>query len=233
MKILTFSIVLMLVASMGVAYEVVLNDGKVVNGKLIFESEQLIVLKDATGVLVNFKKSDIDLLQTAERNKQATDPKGKATQKKSRTYTKEDLEEMPELSDFSGTEEESPQTEPQTQAQTQTQSQTQTDSVKKPALKSQFGEEYWKSEVQRLMEEIKDREYHYEKFKRVCDQTDPQAAKFTGTVEQFEKERKAACKRMEDNHEIFKDKIKEYELLLKKAQKEGVPPAWLTTDRSE
>ena len=40
-----------LFASAGFSYDVVLQDGKVVSGKLIFESDESIVLKDANGVL--------------------------------------------------------------------------------------------------------------------------------------------------------------------------------------
>src|SRR3990172_2697838 len=169
-----------LFASAGFSYDVVLQDGKVVSGKLIFESDELIVLKDVNGILVNFKKSEIDVTQTAEKNKSNTDSKLQKPGKKGRVYTKEDLKKMPELSEFGS----APEGASQTQTQPQTQIQASEEEAAAP--RSDADEKYWKSEALRLTEEIQYAENRFDDAKKICDQITPEPGTLIGTLEEFE-----------------------------------------------
>ena len=98
------------VASAG-AYTVILKNGKSMSGTLVSETEQIILFKDADGIQYSLKKENLDLAKMIEANAAKTevapvlteapivDP---APRKKTRVYTKDDVdalrEKYPELS---------------------------------------------------------------------------------------------------------------------------------------
>jgi thioredoxin 1 len=87
-------------------YELVMKDGTKIEGTLITEREDILILKNASGVLLNFKKSDVDLEKTTEANKEPVKPTPKAAFQKNEVekqppvkkpvpvFTKEYLEEL-------------------------------------------------------------------------------------------------------------------------------------------
>ena len=86
-------------------YELVMKDGTKVEGTLIIDQESVIILKNSSGVLLNFKKSDVDLDKTSQANKTSVAPAPKAAfedkagkqapvRKSGRVLTKDDLEEL-------------------------------------------------------------------------------------------------------------------------------------------
>jgi hypothetical protein len=114
-KIIPFLLLVVLIGISAVAgaYTVVLKNGKSMNGTLISETEQVILFKDEAGVQYSLKKSNLDLARMGEANApkpEVASPAAAAPApvaapkqtKKSRVYTKEDVdalrEKYPELS---------------------------------------------------------------------------------------------------------------------------------------
>ena len=64
-----FTFVLLFLANLTFAYQVILKNGKTVEGTFVTEDSEKISIKDKDGVLLNFKKSLIDSEKTAEANK--------------------------------------------------------------------------------------------------------------------------------------------------------------------
>jgi hypothetical protein len=114
-KTIPFLLLVLLVgvATVAGAYTVILKNGKSMNGTLISETEQVILFKDEAGVQYSLKKNNLDLVKMSEAN--ALKPETAAPvaaapvpvaepepKKKSRVYTKEDVdtlrEKYPELS---------------------------------------------------------------------------------------------------------------------------------------
>jgi hypothetical protein len=104
---------LLLVLAIGMsaeAYTVVLKNGKSMTGTLILETEDVILFKDHDGIQYSLKKNNVDLTKTSEANApkmETPPPVGEPRvepppKKKSRVYTKEDVdalrEKYPEMS---------------------------------------------------------------------------------------------------------------------------------------
>ena len=98
------------VASAG-AYTVILKNGKLMNGTLVSETDQIILFKDEAGIQYSLKKSNLDLTKMSEANApkvEAPPPVAESsvpeteTKRKSRVYTKDDVDALrtkfPELS---------------------------------------------------------------------------------------------------------------------------------------
>lgn len=94
------------------AYQVVLKNGKTVQGTRVSETSTMILMKDASGTIMNVKKEEIDQQKTDEANKKPqteikTDPPPAPAAKPkygSRKYTAEDLARLREKYDLgSGT----------------------------------------------------------------------------------------------------------------------------------
>ena len=56
------------------SYELILNNGKTVQGTLLSEDDEKLSIKDKDGVILNFKKSIVDLQKTAEANRPVQEP---------------------------------------------------------------------------------------------------------------------------------------------------------------
>jgi methionine-rich copper-binding protein CopC len=228
----------LLTASSCFAYEVVLKNGKTLDGEVVSESPEMIVLQDSSGVKLHIKKSNIDSIKTQERNKKTdaiaahpekTEPvESDATvvekpKTKPRVYTKKDLENMPELTILG--DEESP------------------DDV---ALRNEFeersmqekeAEAAWNEEALRIDDQIKDAREAYENNKSFCDKVIPgvedlrEGAYVYRSAEQYEEQRRIACMEAEAAAKDLDKAQAEYEELLEDARKKGIPPGWVDPER--
>jgi hypothetical protein len=101
---LRFAFVFLFIASLSFGYQVILKNGKTLDGTFVSEDSEKISIKDKDGVLLNFKKSLIDLEKTAEANKPVEEPpktvepkkeiapeQPPKPKKKARVYTANDL----------------------------------------------------------------------------------------------------------------------------------------------
>ena len=98
------------------AYEVVLKNGKVVKGDLVSQDDTMIVLKDATGIQVQLKKSTVDLQKTESANVPPAPPAAESKpapastaapaqakdqpKKPAKVYTQKDLDRLREEQDL-------------------------------------------------------------------------------------------------------------------------------------
>jgi thioredoxin 1 len=91
------------------AYQVVMKDGKTVQGTRVSETSTMILMKDASGTIVNVKKEEIDQQKTDEANKKpqtdnkkdpTTAPAAVDAKHGTRTYTSEDIARMREKYDL-------------------------------------------------------------------------------------------------------------------------------------
>jgi thioredoxin 1 len=73
-------------------YQLILKDGKIVEGKLIRELGDTLILKDSSGILINIRKEDVDQEKTAKANVAETKKQESKTQ--TRVVTKEYLESL-------------------------------------------------------------------------------------------------------------------------------------------
>lgn len=93
------------------AYTIILKNGKTMTGTLVSETDKVILFKDIDGVQYSLKKENLDLVKMSEANAPIPEPAVEASpapveqpvvKKKSRVYTKEDVdslrEKYPELS---------------------------------------------------------------------------------------------------------------------------------------
>src|SRR5262249_31946214 len=62
------SLISILMAAPTFSYDVALKNGKVVHGTVVREDDQMIVIKDETGVQLTLKKANIDAEKTASMN---------------------------------------------------------------------------------------------------------------------------------------------------------------------
>src|SRR5258705_3303000 len=69
-----FAFALLFLANLAFAYQVILKNGKTVEGTFVTEDSEKISVKDKDGVLLNFKKNLTDLEKTAEANKPVEEP---------------------------------------------------------------------------------------------------------------------------------------------------------------
>ena len=97
-KILGLVLLLLVPASAALGYEVFFKNGKTLQGTLVRETEDSVILKDASGILQNFKKADMDLVKTAEANKKQKEPPAKKSS--AHVVTKEELEALREKYDL-------------------------------------------------------------------------------------------------------------------------------------
>jgi|GEM_PF-6791460 len=64
----------LLLADLSFSYQLILKNGKSIQGTFVSEDTEKITVKDSDGTLLNFKKSSVDLDKTAEANKPAKEP---------------------------------------------------------------------------------------------------------------------------------------------------------------
>jgi hypothetical protein len=157
-------------------YTVFLKNGKSVEGKLIEETSDLIILQDVSGIKLNFKKSNLDLEKTNEVNQEvkpaittqkeikATTPATKspeaktAPQKPVHAISEEDLEKLREKYDLG----EGLKVENSIQAPEGS-----TETSENDAEKS---EDDWKKESQDLENKVRMAERSYNQLKQQCEE---------------------------------------------------------------
>ena len=71
---LRFVFVFLLLTNLAFAYQLVLKNGKVIQGTLIIEDDEKITLQDKDGVSLTFKKNSVDLEKTTIANKPPEEP---------------------------------------------------------------------------------------------------------------------------------------------------------------
>lgn len=87
-------ILLFLIVPMTFGYELILKNGKKIEGTIVSEDEEKYTLKDKTGLILNFKKIIVDLEKTAAANKPA-EQKPVAETKESEKTVKEETAVKP------------------------------------------------------------------------------------------------------------------------------------------
>lgn len=183
------------------SYTVVLKNGKVIQGTLVSEDDQQIVLREASVIQMNFKKKIIDLEKTAFINQPVQSTSGisvaesresepeetfiETQQKPVRVFTKADLEELRKKYDWgesSQTPEEAPEDESETSEEIDEESaeeeaETSQESKEEPGESevepesAEKTEEYWKSRYQELSTKVAAAQEEYNKLQNQCNQT--------------------------------------------------------------
>jgi hypothetical protein len=219
-------------------YEVVLKNGKILNGKVVSETPEILILKDSSGVKLQIKKNNIDSIKTQERNQKpdaipedrdeteliesdVTDVEKPKT--KPRVYTKKDLENMPELTILGGEE-----------------------NIDEDALKNELEEDSarekeleaaWNEEALRIDDQIQHAREAYENNQKFCDKVIPDAEDLRVSeysylsTEQYEEQRRVACMEAEADAKDLETAEAAYEEFLEDARKKGIPPGWVDPDR--
>ena len=234
-----FVLLLMLfMSSPCLAYEVVLKNGKVLRGEVVSDNQEILILQDASGVELQIRHSQIDVSKTQEHNqkvdiaapqKEETVPPARQeampekSKKKSRVYTKEDLEKMPELS-IVGTNESAEEVEARNR-------------LKDQPTAEQEAEAAWNEEALRVDDEIQSAREAYEYNKSLCDRVIPDVTDLRDgayvklSAEQYEEQRRFACVQADAAAKDLKKAEAKFEQLLEEARKAGIPPGWVDPAR--
>jgi hypothetical protein len=236
-RIVFYSLVL-LTASYCFADEVVLKNGKILTGEVISEDQEVIILRDSSGVRLYIKKNTIDSLKTRTRDEkeqaitsradeeESLEPQSKIPEKpktKPRVYKKEDLEKMPELTILG--DEDSPDED------------VLRGEAANRAMQETEAEASWNEEALRIDNQIREAKDIYENSKRFCDKAIPgvedlrEGAYVYRSAEQYEEQRRIACMEAESAAKDLEKAKAEYEELLEEARKKGIPPGWVDPER--
>ena len=230
-----------LMASSCFAYEVVLKNGKVLSGEVLSEDQELLVLRDSTGVKLHIKKSSIDSVKTVERNPEvepvpppASEPEPVPEPQKSmiekpkpkaRVYKKEDLEKLPELSIIGDENEETPDEEALRKE------------LENEAMQEKEMEAAWNEKALRIDDQIQQAREAVEYNQSYCDKVIPDMNDLRDgpyvvmSAEQYEEQRRIACMEAEAAVKDLKRAEAEYEAFQEEARKKGIPPGWVDADR--
>jgi hypothetical protein len=224
-------------ASYCFADEVVLKNGKILTGEVISEDQEVIILKDSSGIRLHIKKSNVDSLKTQKRDEKENGITSRADEqhsleseskipdkpkKKTRVYKKEDLEKMPELTILGS--EDSPDEDALR------------NEYEDRAMQEKEAEAEWNKEALRIDNRIREARDIYENSKRVCDKVIPgvedlREGVYILSAEQYEERRRYACVEAEAAAKELKNAEAEYEELLEEARKKGIPPGWVDPER--
>ena len=229
MKLHLAILTLLLAASSCFAYEVVLKNGKILRGEIISDKDQILTLKDTSGIQLKIRHEQIDSAKTEERNPVAETPvqqKAPAVEQektpaekpktKGRVYTKDDLEKMPELS-IVGTKESADEVAAKNKLENE-------------ANKEEPHESEWSEEALRIDDEIQRAKDAYEYNKSLCDKVIPDVTDLRDgyyvkmTAEQYEEERRYACAASDQDEKDLQKAEADLEHLREKARKAGIDP---------
>lgn len=229
---------LFLTASLSTAYDVVLKNGKTLTGKVVSESQELIILRDSSGVQLRIKKRNIDWIRTEELNKKSEaiqiEPSEEKTSKsdvktaakaktKARVYKKEDLEKMPELTVLGS--DESPDDDILQRE------------YEEDSQREKEAEAAWNEAALQIDDRIREAQDAYDYNKNFCDKVIPDVDDLSEggyvklTAEQYEEQRRIACMEAEASAKDLESAKAAYEELLEDARKKGIPPGWVDPDR--
>ena len=227
------SLVVFVLACPGFAfcYDVVLKNGKTVSGILVSEDDEKISIKDAAGLLLNFKKSSIDLEKTALLNKPVDQPavtkepekpveavEPRQPKKPAKVYSAEDLYrlrgEYP-MDSGAGVEfEEGENPGPRTE---------------------RTGEE-WQQLTQELLAGVKAAEQDYQQLTAKCKEFQSAtiqthvAISAEGQPTDLVKAKETACQNAEDAKTALDRVRQEYESAVAEAREANVPRGYIATD---
>ena len=228
--------VFLVVAGFAFSYEVVLKNGKTIRGKLISESEELIVLQDDSGIRINFKKANVDLEKTASANRvEETSPQTTATEevapaeekveevrpvrpkKAARVFTEQDLYRLRSKYPMAG-------------------GSSRLASVEGSSESTETGEkteEYWKGASQELLAAMKETEQAYNSLTRSCQilkgatiQTH-RVTNEKGETQNMSETTESYCQQAEQAKAAYDQAKQDYESFLQEAKQENVPPGWI------
>jgi hypothetical protein len=239
-------IFLLWACSAAFSYTVVLQNGKVVEGSLVDETEEMIVLKDQDGIQINFKKSKVDLEKTKAANEKVesetaapsalpekvdtqTKPAAKTgttSKKPARVITEQDLQKLRDKYDLG-------EGLKSKDAIESTESESESDA---PDPFSKESEDEWRKESQKLNELLRQAESTYNLLKQKCDELkaitvqthilldqDGQELNMVETTQQVcdDAERaKGDLEEARNARQSFEDAAKQ----------EGMPPGWIRGD---
>jgi hypothetical protein len=237
MRLNLFLISIVLSASTCLGYEIVLKNGKILRGEVVRDNQELMVLKDSSGVELKIRHDQIDSAKTEERNKKVdtgaspteqTKPSAEREEttpekpkKKARVYTKEDLEKMPQLS-IVGTDESAEEAAARN---------------KLHAKEEENDESAWSEEALILDDEIQQAKESYEYNKSLCDRVVPELNDLMDgpyvkmTAEQYEEQRRYACAEADAAAQAQKRAEAEFEKFLERARKAGIAPGAVDPQR--
>jgi hypothetical protein len=229
---------LLLAARFCFPYEVVLKNGKILSGKVVSENQELMILRDSSGIHLRIKKSTIDSIKTQERNLKKEDSKSgdrkvmpvepdvnrvQKPKTKSRVYKKEDLEKLPELTILGS------EGIPDDAALK--------DELEENALREKELEAAWNEEALRIDDHIQQARKSYEANKSFCDRVIPNVedlrdgAYTVMSAEQYEERRRVACMEAEAAAKELENAQAAYEEFLEEARTKGIPPGWVDPER--
>ena len=221
----------LLIAPFVFSYELILKNGKTIQGTFVSEDEEKISIKDKDGVTLNFKKTLIDQEKTAEANKPAPEPEKAAEPEKpaepkepakpkkpARVYDSNDLyrlrSEYP-MESGAGVQFE--------------------EGEKVSAPKGRSGEE-WQALTQDLLAQIKAAEQDYQQLSAKCKE-------FQGTTIQthiavtpegkqtdLAQAKEQVCQQAEDAKGALESAKQEYASAVEEAKQQNVLPGYIATE---
>jgi hypothetical protein len=214
-------------------YDLILKNGKVIQGTLLGEDDEKISIKDKDGLTLNFKKTIVDLEKTAEANKPVEKKPAAEEQKKpamveksvekpkkpARVYTATDLnrlrDEYPMESGAGVQFEEGKPTE--------------------KSAKGRSGEE-WQEITQGLLAQVKAAEEDYQRLSASCRKFQGAAIQTHTAINPEGKEvnlveaKERTCQAAEDAKASLEAARQEYASAVERARQENVLPGYIATE---
>jgi superfamily II DNA helicase RecQ len=234
MKVFITITICLALAGVGTAYDVVLKNGKTVHGSLISEDNEKISIKDKDGLVLNFKKSLIDLEKTSAANKPAAvaepakpaeqpqkesaEKSAPKTKKPARVYTDSDLYRLrAEHPMESGAGVEFEEGQPVSSG------------------KGRSGEE-WEQLTQQLFAEVKQAEQAYQQLSAKCKEFQGAAIQTHMAVTPEGKQvplgeaKEQQCQAAEDAKGALEAAKQQYAAAVEQAKQDNVPPGYIATE---
>ena len=205
-------------------YDVALKNGKVVHGTVVREDDQMIVIKDETGVQLTLKKANIDAEKTASMNVPQPAPSqpakaatpAAAQHKPVRKITQEDLIKLRQKYELN---------------EGLTNESTSADSTSEVSYDIPKTEKEWSDESQRLQAEMKKAEKDYQYLKKECE--DLKALTIQGYILEDEETkdvlsipntRKKVCENADEAKKALADARQRLQDFLDEARRNSVLP---------
>ena len=225
--------ILLLIATFGFAYDLILKSGKVIQGTIVSENEETIFIKDKDGIALNFKKTMVDLEKTAEANKPvqqkpAVEEQKKPTAAEKGTEKSKKPARVYNASDLNRLREEYP-LEPGAGVQFE---------EGKPVGKDKKGlsGEEWQELTQSLLAQVKAAEEDYQRLSAKCSQFQGAAIQTHIAVSPEGKEvnlveaKERTCQAAEDAKAALESARQEYANAVERAKQENVLPGYIATE---
>lgn len=224
-------IALLFLVSPGFAYDLVLKSGKVIQGTVVSETEDSILLKDKDGVVLNFKKAIVDLDKTADANKAVqqkpsveekkttTEKSAEKPKKPARVYNASDLERLRDKYPL----------EPGAGVQFEEGKPVNTDK------KGRSGEE-WQQLTESLLAQVKSAEQEYERLSAGCRRFEGAtiqthtARNSEGKEVDLVEAKERTCEAAEDAKTALESARQEYADAVERARQENVLPGYIATE---